>query len=155
MSDTLFIFLTIIGTTAVFSLFDIIPNLPNWKLYRRTWSAIAYGEVIIDRGFTTTNIAYFAPGGNWASLATYTIGACKVTRYDKAVAGHCNYVIYYPKYKQILLIGGGQHYLTDVTFMDPWSVFWHRRISRLIERIIAGEDRVQITRDQKISSILQ
>jgi len=153
MSDTLFIFVTIIGTAAVFSLFECIANLPIWPLYRRTWSAITYGEVIIDRGSTTDNIAYFAPAGDWTSLATTTVGACIVTRYNRAVAGHSNYVVYHRTDKQILLIGC-RHYLTNSTFMDPWSFFWHRRISRLIERIIAGEDPVQIRRSKKISSII-
>jgi hypothetical protein len=133
----------VIGAVAV--------HFKDYPKYRKTWKALA------------DNIVTLEPMTSYGSISVFCTDEVKVVM-RRVMTGHLSLadyhikdqgtVRYYADTGTITLIGGGVMLKDFASYLDPYHLIWRVRITRLITRLASAQDPRAVTRDLKISRVL-
>lgn len=127
------ILLAIVLVPLIASTMTLWDTFPSYKL---TYDAVLSGSLSV--------VAMHDPINPNAMLA---LARCPGDPLDE-------WVVYHVKEGHIRLLGGKYLFNNPLTYMNPYSLYWMVRIRGLLDRMVAGEDIMQIRRDKRITRVL-
>jgi hypothetical protein len=130
VASILIVIVLIPSIASTMTLWDSFPS------YRRTYDAILSGSLSV--------VAMHDPINPNTMLA---LARCPGDPLDE-------WVVYHVKERNIRLLGGKYLFNNPFTYMNPYSFYWMVKIRGLLDRVVAGEDIMQIRRDSRISKLL-
>jgi len=117
---------------------SMVVHCMNYPAYRRTYRAIIKGEMVIDLDWADRDMVYFR-----LTSSTPVQGRLLT-----------DYAVYFLRGRDFKLLGGGYLHNYPMLYLDPYSLYWMKRLRGVADRLMAGEDPRTLRRDHRIAAII-
>ncbi len=124
----------------------------DYPKYRKTWKALLDNIVTLEPMTSYGGLSVFCTEEVKAVMRRVMMGHLSLADYQ-AIRDQGT-VRYYADTGTITLIGGGVMSKDVASYLDPYHLMWRVRITRLITRLASAQDPRTVTRDLKISRVL-